>query len=37
MKTHGITEPTAHMMHARTPSRAEYNLAMYAVRMQYAG
>jgi hypothetical protein len=36
MKTHGVTEPTAHMMHARTPSRAEYALAKYAVRMQSA-
>jgi hypothetical protein len=36
MKTYDIAEPTDLVMRPRTPSRAEHQLATYAVRMSYA-
>jgi 5-methylcytosine-specific restriction endonuclease McrA len=36
LKTHRITEPTAHAMRAPTRSPVEHDLAVYAVRLQYA-
>ncbi len=36
MKTHGITEPTQHVMRDRAPSKAEHDFAEFMVHLEYA-
>jgi hypothetical protein len=36
MKTHGITEPTEHLMRDHAPSKAEHDLAEFITNIEYA-
>lgn len=36
MKTHGVTEPTGHVMRDRAPSNAEHDLATFIANIEYA-